>query len=649
MTTDADRRSAPWPPSLRLRPVLLGALLVLLLCLLWAGVVLLQVRSDLTSAQDALQELSADRTSVGGARDAVGGAREDLAHAAGRLRQPGPRLVAHLPYLGRAVRGPAAVADTGLAVVTTAERALAVVDGGDLLVDGTLQLPRLRELQEVLSDGAARSREPAARLAAVRVSGMPGPLVSGVEQARADLVPAADRLRTAADGLAALGGVLGADGDRKIAVVLLNNAEQRGGGGLVSVFATGTTSQGRLSLASFEDVFDVADTPAAARRVPSPPDYHALWGPYLADTTLWRNVAMSPDGPSTLGVAAGVVGATTGTAPDAVVSLDVRAIAAVLAATGPLTLPDGTPLSADNAVDQLLLQAYTKYPDDARGQAARRATLRGAADAVVAALLEGRADVVDLARSLRGAAAGRHLAVWSGRPQEQEQLRSAGLSGALAADGGDLVSVATQNFGQAADEGNKLDFFVRRLQQVEVVVGRDHADVTRTFALRNTAPSRGLPGYVLGYTDPGRLGALVTQSLPRTAQGVRLSRNGAPLVVSPAPQTDHVVVSDTLRVAPGATVTWVLRYRLPLVDGHYGLTAVPQPLAVDAGLGVTVRAASGLRLVGRGSTALTDGEVSLAHPFTALTTLDVQAVRPPALTRAKRALRRFWDEPVRLP
>ena len=134
----------------------------------------------------------------------------------------------------------------------------------------------------------------------------------------------------------------------------------------------------------------------------------------------------------------------------------------------------------------------------------------------------------------------------------------------------------------------------------------------------------------------------MTLAVPRDVEVVRFERDGRAVPTSLLDEGDHKVLTDAVVLSPGTTATWRLRYRLPLEDGAYHLKVVPQPLAVDAGSAVTVRAADGLRLAPR-------GPVRRSGPLDATVEVDVRAVRPSLVQRVSAAVGRFWREPVRLP
>lgn len=612
------------------RRLLLGGVLLLLG---WAVVSALLARADVTRARDRLEALRGKDSSE--ATVALDAAARDLRAGRAKLNQPGPWLVARVPFLGRSFTALRVVDETALDVVSAAREVLRVVGDEPLVDDGRVDLARLDALAAALTEQSARIGSVSRRLDGLRTGWTPPQVGANVRKAREQLGSVPDTLGRAGGALHALGGVLGRDGPRRLLVVLENNAELRATGGLVSVFAEATVSGGVVTLGAFRDVVDVAESRAYVDKVPAPPDYVARYGRFLANTTLWRNANMSPDVPTSAAVLAELAAKSLKRRPDAVVLLDARAIAAILDATGPARLPDGRTLSADNAVDELLSRAYAGVPDTRAGQDLRRRRLRAAADAVVGRIFEGDASATGLAAALGEAAAGRHVAVWSARPDEQAAFVAVHAAGAVLPST-DIVLATVHNLGGGGAEGNKLDYYTRVAHGVQVRVSRGEAVTERTYTLRNTAPLAGLPRYVAGVERPGQSRSLVTFALPADAREVSFERDGTPLAVTPQPEGTYAVLDDVATLDPGAATTWTLRYRVAVERHHYDLRLVPQPLAFDADLTLDVAPDGGAYF----------REVTYEGLFASERHVVVEAGSGSVLQRLGRRARSFWREPL---
>lgn len=613
----------------RWRHLILTSAVVLLTLLVWTAWAALSARSDLLAVQDDLaslreleEPLEDPRT-----RAVVAEARARAQRAADRLSAPGPALVSSLPVLGRSLAAERDVAHAAAAVLTAGDRLLPLVQELDV-TGGQIDLEALETLAEELSASAERSRASLEQLAQTPLGGTPGPVRAAVESARRELVPLNGLLERAAAGLGAVQGLLGADGPRTVLVAVMNNAELRGAGGYVSSFAVVQAEGGRIQVAPFQDVNDVQATPAGAVEVPASADFSRRYGLYLADTTLWKNVSMSPHVPASAQVLCGVARLRPGVPCDAVVLLDARALATIMQIGGEVRL-GGEAVSDGDLVRELLVEAYAEAEPDNTAQAERRTALRAAADAGLSELLESTLAAPAALRVLADAAAGRHLAVYSDRPEEQSALYVAGISGSAHPDGADLSLVSLNQL-----SAGKLDYYLQREVDVDVVVGESTALVEQRVRLALDHPD-GLPRYVLGVRD-GRLDEMVDLGMARSARAVNLTRDGAPtafeLVEDDVGSTRAV---SLLSLRDGEQTEYVLRYEVPLQDGRYALRLLPQPLAQDAALSLDVRAAEGMRLE---DADVTDSVPTYDGPFDAARTVEVRATRPS-----------WWDRPVELP
>lgn len=643
------RRRRPHPRSWsRRRQVLAGLALVLAVVGAEAAVSLLLTRSDLLAARAALAATTGPDSAADSAVGRLSDAAQRLTSARHRLHDPGPALLAQVPVLGRSVRAvDHTTAATQIAVGGLAEVLRRAQQDRAHLDTEHLDAGALQDLSSAI--GAARSQlaAPLARVRADRLGLTPGPVHAGVRGARNQLDDLDRGLARGGELLTALTGMTGANGPRSWLVVLENNAELRGGGGLVSVVAEMTARDGRLTVGKFRDVEDFNDPgPAGRTSVPAPPDYLARYGGFAANTTLWKNVNMSPDVPTASKIYSELAPLSLHHPVDAVLTIDVPAMAAVLRATGPARLPDGGTLYADHLVQAVLVDAYAGTADDSAGQEQRRHRLESVADATIGALTHSHPALAGLARELSGAAAGRHLALWSAVPAEQSALDAAGVSGAVdPGRGGDLVAPVVQNLGSTtAGLGNKLDVYTDREVDVHVTVGPQGATTTQAMTLRNDAPGSGLPRYVAG-TPPGRLRELVSFAVPADADIAAFLRAGAAVDTSVAAEGGYRVLLDYVEIDPGQSVSWTLRYTTPRQPDGYALRLVPQPLAHDATLRLTVSGAPGWRLLGAQGYATATPPPG---PWTRQSTVRLVLQRAPAWSRAAGAVRHFWGSPVTL-
>ncbi|MBV9041191.1 MAG: DUF4012 domain-containing protein, partial [Acidimicrobiia bacterium] len=358
------------------------------------------------------------------------------------------------------------------------------------LHDGVVPLDRLAQLEAPVR----RAGQDLARLNR-SASGLWGPLGDARRQFDATAVRSSNSLLHAADVVHVAPAFLGSGGVRHCFVALENNAEMRDGGAVLS-YATATFSRGKLSFESTASVLDIPLSHPAP--TPIPLGTRALFGG-LGPTQLWQSVNATADFSWTGRAMADMYAAARGPRPDAVLALDVPAVAALLRVVGPVSVEGITqPVSADSVSQVLLHDQYLGVPANASGggevQAIRKERLAQLFGAVTTRLTNGSPDAITLGTELARASAGGHLRAWSNRPDEEAAFERAGLGG------GPAVSEADRTFHVAVENGgaNKLDYYVRpSIHQTVTVTASGSAVVATTVTVTNTAPS-GPPSYQLG-------------------------------------------------------------------------------------------------------------------------------------------------------
>ena len=603
-------------PRLLRRALLAVGLLVVVLAV-WTAI------SGVLAAR-SLQQVQSLLDSEDGSPDAavLAEAEQHVRRADELLQQPGPRVASRIPLAGRSVVAAQAVVNSGLVTVDSARSVLSAVEDRPLVVGGRIDLNAVRELHEQLRASSLALRPAMRRLSEVETGLVPPQLTHLVAQAQDRLLGADETAARAAGLTAVLPDMLGATQPRTMLIALQNNAELRATGGLISTYAIARAEQGRISVEPFRDVVEVADEADSVERVPAGPDYVGNYGAFLANSTLWKNVNMTPDVPTSHAVLAAVARRTTDQPVSLVMSLDIRGVTALTESLGSVTLPDGSELTADEMAEELYVTSYEGLEHEG---SERRRVLRAAADRALARVLLGEAGPTSLIRSLARAAEGRHITITSGVAREQAALVAAGLAGEVDGEATDLALVTAHNLGGEGHlgtddpgEGNKLDYYVKRSLDVSVTVGDDgYADVRQELRLENTAPA-GLGPYVAGFTVPGRLRSLLSLYASGDAEDVVLTREGNPTVVELTAEHGATVARTVSELDRGEASTWQLRYRVPLAGPAYALKVVPQPLAQDAEVTVRVTGAPGVRVEGRAAA----GGAFVAGPVELDTVLD---------------------------
>ena len=327
------------------------------------------------------------------------------------------------------------------------------------------------------------------------------------------------------------------------------------------------------------DLEPTGDLQLEGEGVQVPGDQGALWG-WARPGREWRNLAMSPQFPATAELAARMWTTRGGPPLDGVISLDVRALAALLAATGPVDV-DGRQIGREDVEPLLLHDQYEGLTYDRGGQGLqdqRRDRLGEIARAVVDKLQAGDADLPVLAEGIGDAAAGRHLLLWASAPGEQEAWGAAGVAGEV---GPDALLLAVLNRG-----GNKLDPFLDVDAEIRSDARADgEVRVEVHVRLANLTPE-GEPVYVAGpRPDHPEIGAgdyvgLVSLTMPAAATELALGdgrlrqvtgRDGSSQVVATNVQLargteDRLVFSFLLPAAETRTVTVAASARVPATE-----------------------------------------------------------------------------------
>ena len=455
----------------------------------WLAVRAGQVRGALLEARAAL---SVDASGVLEDPDRLSAARESASASVARARSavddPVWRLAAAVPVAGRSFAlGRDATRTAGLVVdgvLPPLLAAAAQVQGRPLLSGGRADLDLLSGVAAEVDRAAGPAQQARRTAVGLPTRLLPAGLGRTATDLRAQAVRLADAVDTAQRALAVLPAALGSDGPRRYLMVVQNNAEARGTGGLIGAYAVLEADGGRLRRTAVGSNVDLrtADAPVVDLGPEFAERYDALAG-----RTLWSSAGLSPDWPSAARVIGGLWQAQSGDRVDGVIGVDPLAMAAVLRVTGAVRL-DGRTLTAAGVADFVMRGQYAEGDPRAPERKQRLAGLAGALyDRASAGGYSGPA----MLRALAGAASAGHLQAFSQDPAEQALLAPHRVAGALPAAPGAYLQVVDNN---AA--GNKLDYYVRRqVGYSRPAPGRGRVRV----ALTNTVVRpEGLSTYVTG-------------------------------------------------------------------------------------------------------------------------------------------------------
>lgn len=576
-----------------------------LLALAGVGATFLLARSSVTrgstEAQHALDAARAGDSD--GARAAVGRAQEEFDAARDRIEGFGTAPASIVPGLAQEVKAARAAVDEGRRITDTADDLVATADYDDLTYSGRLDLPKVRQLVGPTKRTATVLHEAADHLDHVRAGWLLPPLQDRLDDFAAKVADARKDSDLAAQVLDVTPGLFGGDGDRRYLVVFITPAELRGAGGFIGSYAELTATDGKVRLTRSGRILDlIRGAQEGARHITGPADYIRRYERFRPEDFL-QDVTFSPDFPSDASVLQQLYPQSGGAAVDGVISVDPRGLAALLKLTGPVKVRGlDRPLRADNAEEVLLRTQYLSLPDEAeRGEILTEAT-----KVTFTRLTEGSLPAPRrVSDALSAVTREGHLRLWSPDDAEEAMFKRLGADGSLVLpESGDGFSVVQQNVGN-----NKLDAYLhRRIDYHAAVDARTgELDGRLVVELHNDVPGLQLPAAVVGNARGAPVGTNLATLTVLTRQDVTdATIDGRPLSLGRDRERGlNAFDTPVLRIAPGATVTIVLRIHggVDLTDG-YDLAVLPQPTAnadvISASL--TVR---GGRITGRDASAAT--------------------------------------------
>jgi len=387
-------------------------------------------------------------------------------------------------------------------------------------------------------------------VAAIDVATLVGPVRRGIVTLRRELERAASQTATAARATALLPRMLGAAGPRTYLVLFQNLAEVRATGGAPNAFAVVRADRGRIGMiAQGTATNDLGGFDAPVLRLD--PGMRHLYtdrlGIHPADVTF------TPHFPTAATLAREMFRRRSGLVVDGVVATDPVALAYLLRATGPVALPSGGRLTADNAVSHLLSGVYGQLTSPQ----AQDEYFAHVAKAAFGALTRGDADPAAALEALARAAAERRILVWSADPAERALIAGTVLEGSLPDHDGTQPTVGVfLNDGTGA----KLSYYLEH--SATVSPGACRADGRRPLrlrvTLRSTAPPSGLSDSVIGtmgLVPPYTVRTNVLVFSPAGGAVVDARRDGRAIGIGTGRERGRQVGVVTVDLTPGAGVT----------------------------------------------------------------------------------------------
>ncbi|CAN5591944.1 DUF4012 domain-containing protein [soil metagenome] len=477
----------------------LGLILILAVVALgWVGVRGAIAADSLRSAKDSASDVVANIADPEAAAAAIQEVADDAASAHALTSDPVWRLVELTPWLGPQLAAVSTIAAAADDVAAEALSPLAEV-ASTLSADafrpsgGKVELEGFIAVQDAASQSADAMATANESLDRIKTAALLGPLRDIVDEVSTTFADTKSATEALANASVLVPAMLGADGPRNYLVLVQNNAEWRSLGGITGAAALIHTDGGSLQLVEqdFAAAFPRFDPPALELDA----EVRAI---YSQSPSRWfHNVTQVPDFSVSGPLARQMWAAKHGLEVDGVLSIDPVAMSYLLAATGPVTLPSGDVMTAENAVQLLLNDVYLRYPDPA----AQNQFFSDATAAVFGALVSGGVDASELLAGLARAGEENRLLLWSAHEGEQSVLEGTTLVGGLP-----VTDSAATTFGVFLNDGtgSKMDFY----QSVDTTVAWQSCSVDArgmasgvadlTVTITNNAPTEGLPEYITG-------------------------------------------------------------------------------------------------------------------------------------------------------
>ncbi|MFI7603257.1 DUF4012 domain-containing protein [Actinoplanes sp. NPDC049681] len=436
--------------------------------------------------------------------------------------------------------------------------------------DGRVDLSSLTAAAPRIAAGLAVIRRARVEVGTIDPDGLMDQVSAAVSQL-ADGLGKADQLVSTADRAARLlPRMLGAQGPRNYLVLFQNNAEIRATGGMPGAYIVVHADAGAVTITDQGTAAsDIATFDPPVQELE--PDQVALYTDRPA--VFPADVNLTPDFPTAAGLMRAMYRKRSGVTVDGVMATDPIALSYVLKATGALKMPEGEPLTADNAVRVLLSEAYAKYPNpedqDAYFAKAARATFE--------ALIKGQGDAKNMVTQLARAAGERRLLMWTADEAEEAALAGTVLEGRLPSDEASRPTVGVfLNDGTGA----KLDYYLSHA--AELTVGDCDDEGGREFHLKltlgSTAPTANLPDYVTGLALTGDKYTSRTNVMIFSPTGggvVDATLDGKEVQFGTGLERDRAVAVLTVDLPPGASKTYDVTIQ-PGASPEDGDTVYPQ-------------------------------------------------------------------------
>ncbi len=347
--------------------------------------------------------------------------------------------------------------------------------------------------------------------------------------------------------------LLGINGPQTWFIAMQNGGESRGTGGLVGAYALARVDAGKVQeITKGKGLTALADTSSIPQQTLDLYGAHRMphiWG-----------VNLSPHYPFAGALLTSLVAKQLGTKPDVVLAIDQPTIAALLNATGPVTV-DGVTVSSADALRFLTVGVYQRFPITAQ----KNEFVVKLIGKILARLASGSVSMLAVAEALIQPVKDRGLLLWSANPATEDLLSASAVGGSVPTAPGPLTMAVVNN-----NAGSKMDTFLHTDVQYtggQCLIGGRRS--TLKVTLRNDPPS-GLPAYVDQRTDrrvnggsgkgDGSNRVRLNLYLPLFSHVVTMTENGKSTQWPRGADRDHPVLVVGVELARKQAKTFIVEF-----------------------------------------------------------------------------------------
>lgn len=480
------------------RGVLIAGVVVLVIVAFgcWLAYGAFQAKSNLEQARGAAQE-AREALLKGNADESTQWVDKATSHAReaqGATHSLPWNIAASVPWLGSPFKTGQQISDVvvGLAadVLQPSADVAEALSPDRLLQNGRVNVQLLRDSAPRLSEISASASKLGAQANAISEPAYFSALQNARSQLQSQTSDVTGLLENTDLAARLAPTMMGADGPRTYFMAFQTNAEARGTGGLLGGFGILRFDNGKPTV---DKLAPNTELRAASTSIDLGPQFDQQWG-WANALTDFRNSNLSPHFPYAARIWKSMWAEESGMNVDGVIAIDPVALSYILGAVGPVIMPDGERITADNVVELTESTVYQRFPTD---QVARKQYLQDVASEVVTKITGPVESPRKLLDAIGKAASERRIAVWSASPEEQALLEETPLAHVVPDDDAPYAQVVINNLA-----GNKMDYYLTR--QIEYAADGCDGETrktTITIRLANTAPEGPIPDYVGG--SPG--------------------------------------------------------------------------------------------------------------------------------------------------